>query len=187
MRQYFKYIFIISFLHNVNAQDSDSLTGINKLFNLTLDSIEQEITLHKWGSDTISYLHLQVQNISTDTLWFKTNSCFYYNHSTLIVDDLKYDLNPDGDCYVNRYYSYDLAPNESIFESQWIISIGLNNLKNGDLDVLFSIPIVKDDQLTYRVDGRSFVKTDQYLIYRGKVKVVKKVIDNRKRKKKKYS
>ena len=185
MKYYFNFLFIVTFLQNVNAQYIDSLTDINALFKLKLDSIEQEITIHKWGTDTISYLHLQVQNISTDTLWFKTNTCFYYNHSTLIVDNVKYDLNPDGDCYVNRFYSYDIEPNESIFESQWIISIGLNNLKNGDCDVLFSIPIVKEDLLTYRVDGRNSVNTDQYLIYRGKAKVVKKIIDNRKRKRKK--
>ena len=68
-----------------------------------------------------------------------------------------------------------------------IIRIKLNKLENGDWDATLSVPILQDDDSIFRVDGRGFVENELYLTYSGKVKVMRTVIDNRKRKKKKKS
>ena len=116
----------------VNAQDSSVIVDVNELFELKVDSIEQKITINNWGTDTTYYLHFEVKNISNDTLTYITNTCFYYNHSTLSVGNLEFDLNPSGGCYFNSHNIYRLAPNKSFTEAQWITTYDyqLNKLKN---------------------------------------------------------
>ena len=181
--------FILILASTLSAQESNSRVGINTLFELRADSIEQRITVNKWGTDTSYYLNFQVKNISIDTLTYKTNTCFYYNHSVLTVDDLEFDLNPNGGCLYNSYNIYQLAPGESFSESQWITAYDykLNKLKIAEWNSILSVPLIKDDSKTYRVDGREFVENEQYLIYKGKIRVIRTMIDNRKRKKKKKS
>ena len=180
-------LFVLTLAGTTNAQDGNSIVDINKLFELKVDSIEQKVTINKWGTDTSYYLHFQVENITIDTLTFKTNTCFYYNHSTLTVGNLEFDLNPKGGCLFNSHNEYELAPNESFDEAQSITAFKLNKLENGDWDATLSVPILQDDDSIFRVDGRGFVENELYLTYSGKVKVMRTVIDNRKRKKKKKS
>ena len=123
-------LFVLTLAGTTNAQDGNSIVDINKLFELKVDSIEQKVTINKWGTDTSYYLHFQVENITIDTLTFKTNTCFYYNHSTLTVGNLEFDLNPKGGCLFNSHNEYELAPNESFDEAQSITAFKLNKLEN---------------------------------------------------------
>ena len=98
---------------------------------------------------------------------------------------LELDVNPEGGCYFNSYNAYELAPNESFEEAQWITAFNLNKLEPGVWDATLSFPILQDDDSIFRVDGRGFIETELHLTYSGNVKVMRTVIDNRKRKKKK--
>lgn len=179
-------VFILSLIYSVNgsAQEIDSLTSVNDLLELKVDSIEQRITVNRWGSDTSYYLHYQVKNISTDTLTYITNSCFYYNHSSLVIGSLDFELNLQGGCYMNSYNVYQIAPNKSFVEAQWITAIKLNKLTNGEWKSSLLVHIVKDDNTTYRVDGRDFGENKQYLNFIGKIKVITTVINNKRKKRK---
>lgn len=172
---------ILSFNKSINAQDNYSTTEMNNLFELKIDSIEQKVTINRWGKDTSYFLYYQVKNISIDRLTYITNTCFYYNHSMLTVGDLKLDLNLKGGCNFNSHIIYKLAPGESFSEAQWIIANGLNKLKNGSWSSTLSVPLIKDSQTTYRVDGRKFIKNKKYLNYEGRTKVKKTVINNQKK------
>ncbi|MCR9172895.1 MAG: hypothetical protein NXI10_10400 [bacterium] len=178
--------FGLTLVCTVNGQDSTSTIELNKLFEIRVDSIEQKVTINKWGADTSYYLHFQVKNISTDTLTYKTNTCFYYNHSVLNVENLEFDLNPDGGCLFNSHNIYKLSPGEAFSEAQSITAYNyqLNKLKIGEWNSSLSVPLVKDDSTTYRVDGRSFIENQQYLKCENRTKVVKTIVDNSKRKKK---
>lgn len=172
---------------SVKGQDSTSTNDLNRLFELKVDSIEQRATINRWGTDTSYYLHFQVKNISTDTLTYKTNTCFYYNHSALTVENFEFDLNPNGGCYFNSHNVYILAPGETFSEAQSLTASNypLNKLKIGEWNSSLSVPLVKDDSTTFRVDGREFVENKKHLTYKGKIKIVYTVVDNRKRNKNK--
>jgi hypothetical protein len=187
LKQILSVFFILTLANIIYSQDSNSTFELDKLFELKVDSIEQKVTLNNWGSDTSYYLHYQINNIATDTLTFKTNTCFYYNHSTLTIGKLVFALNLMGGCYFNSHNVYELAPGESLTEAQWITFFNMNKLEKGDWDATLFVPVVKDDQTTYRVDGRGFVENEQYLVYEGKIKIMNAIIDNRKRKRKKRS
>lgn len=176
-------IFIfLTIASTANAQDSNVQIDIDELFELKVDSLEQKITINKWGIDTAYFMHFEVRNISSDTLEYITNTCFYYNHSTLSVGNMEFDLNPSGGCLFNSHNIYRLAPNESFTEAQWITAYDykLNELKIGEWNSTLSIPLIKDDSTIFRVDGRAFVENKQYLTCDRKTKVMKTVIDNRK-------
>lgn len=187
MIRYLLILFALTLAGTTNAQDNNSVVDMNKLFDLEVDSIEQKVTINKWGTDTTYYLHFQVKNISTDTLTYKTNTCFYYNHSALTVDNLEFDLNPDGGCLFNSHNVYKLAPGATFSEAQWITAYNyqLNKLELGEWNSSLSVPLVKEDSTSYRVDGRSFVENQKYLTCENRIKVVQTKVDNRKQKKKK--
>ena len=180
--RYLVFIFVLMHSINGNAQKNDSLTSVNDLFELKVDSIEQKIIGNRWATDTSYYLHYQVKNISTDTLTYISNTCFYYNHSSLVLGGLLFELNLKGGCYMNSYNVYQIAPNESFSEAQWITAGNLNKLNNGESKASFSVRIVKDDDNTYRVDGRDFGENKQYLNFSGKIKVITKLINNKRKK-----
>jgi len=180
--QYLLVITALMFSYNTNAQENDSLEIVKDLFELSVDSIEQKIRVNRWGTDTSYYLHYRVKNISIDTLTYITNTCFYYNHSSLVVEGLEFELNLRGGCYMNSYNIYQIAPGESFIEAQWIIANNLNELKNGEWKASLLVRIVKDNDTTYRVDGRDFGENKQYLYFVGKIKVMTTVVNNKKRK-----
>ncbi|WP_027421238.1 hypothetical protein [Crocinitomix catalasitica] len=169
----------------VIAQNSSAKIDVNKIFELKIDSIEQRITIHKWGVDTSCFLHFQVKNISRDTLGYLTNTCFYYNHCSLTIGNLELDLNAAGGCPFNSYKGYKLAPAGSFIASQWITALNLNKLIIGEWNMILHVPLVADNPTRYRVGGRSFVEHKQFLKSESRAKVVKTTIDNRKWKRKK--
>jgi hypothetical protein len=187
MRHYLFFLLAITIFQNINAQVDNISSNINTQFKLTLDSVELRTTINRWGTDTSYYLHYNVKNISNDTLIYLTNTCFYYNHSSLTIENSVYDLNPDGGCYMNSYNTYVLSPGQSFSESWWVIAYNLQELKNGEWNVILSVPIIFDHLGRFRVDGRSFVENKQYLIYTGQSKIINTIQDNRKRKKRNAS
>jgi len=183
MRYHFIILFILITSSSAFTQVSNSTTHVNTKFEIHLDSIERKVTANKWGTDSSYYLHYTVTNISKDTLTYVTNSCFYYNHFSLKVGQLEYDLNPSGGCLFNETTPHALAPGESFNKSEWITATNLNTLTRGEWSVTLSIPLVKDDEKTYRVDGRTFVENEEYLIFVNQTKIIETYINNRKRKK----
>ena len=184
MNKLFTYFLTLTLSGSLFAQTITKDVDINDLFKLEVDSIEQRVTINKWGNDTSYYLHYKVKNTSSDTLTFKTNTCFYYNHSILNINNLKIHLNPEGGCYFNSHNIYKLAPNESFIEAQWITAYDLNKLVSGEHSAKLNIPILKNSSTTYRIDGRWLDEIKLYLTYEGEIKVVNTVINKRKRKKK---
>lgn len=179
-----RYHFILFFLIASSCaftQVSDS-RNVNTKFEIQLDSIERKMTVNKGGIDSSYYLHYTVTNKSTDTLTYLTNSCFYYNHCSLKIGQLEFDLNPIGGCPFNEIIPHLLAPGESFHKSEWITATNLNALNKGKWDVTLSIPLVKDDEKKYRVDGRSFVENEEYLIFSKQTKIIETYIGNKKRK-----
>jgi hypothetical protein len=183
MRYYFILLFILIASPSAFTQVSNSTTHINTKFEIHLDSIERKVTVNKWGTDSSYYLHYTVTNISKYALTYVTNSCFYYNHYSLKVGQHEFDLNPSGGCLFNETTPHSLAPGESFNRSEWITAANLNTLTKGEWSVTLSIPLVKDDEKTYRVDGRTFVENEEYLIFVNQTKIIETYINNRKRKK----
>jgi hypothetical protein len=141
------------------------------------------VTVNKWGTDSSYYLYYTVTNLSKDTLTYITNSCFYYNHYSLKVGQFEFDLNPSGGCLFNETTPHSLAPGESFSESEWITAINLNTLIKGEWTVTLSVPLVKDGEKTYRVDGRTFVENEEYCIFTKQTKIIETLIYNKKQKK----
>jgi hypothetical protein len=178
-------IFFLILTSGANAQENNSVVELEKLFELSITSIERKMTVSKRGVDTSYYLNYTIKNISNDTLTYITNTCFYYNHSLLKVGNLEIDLNMPGGCSGNMLNLYTLAPDSSFTESQWITAHNLNKLNNGEWNTTLSVRLIKDDQEVYRVDGRYCVENGEYLVFNGKTKIIETIIDNRKRQKKK--
>lgn len=176
----FSLLLILAPLSHLSAQDD-----INQLFELKLDSVERRITINKQGHDTSYFMHFRIKNLSKDTLTFLTNTCFYYNHSTLSVGTLQLDLNAAGGCLFNSHNWHTLPPGESFSEAQWITALHLNELKIGTFESKLSIPVINDKPFMYRVDGRDVYENVEYLVFVGEIKVVETYIDNRKKKKSK--
>lgn len=159
------------------AQSSQE--DINSLFDLKVDSIEKKITLNNWGVDTSHLLHYSVKNISSDTLIYITNSCFYYNHYNLNIDTTYFDLNHTGSCYGNMPTHNTLPPNDEVHKSESIYSGNIRNIKKGNRNINLQIPIVKDDINRYRVDGRWIENIDLFFNYEGQTKITESTIENR--------
>ncbi len=151
----------------------------NAKFELHLDSIERKVILNKWGTDSSYYLHYSVTNISEDTLIYLTNSCFYYNHYSLKVGTQLFDLNQSGGCYCNVTTLHLLPSGVSFKKSELFTSNSLNSLATGEWNVCLSIPLVRDTEKIYRVDGRTFVKNEEYIIFDEQTKIIETYIDNR--------
>ena len=183
MRYHFILLFTLIAYSGAFTQVNNSITHVNTKFEIHLDSIERKVTVNKWGTDSSYYLHYTVTNISKDTLTYVTNSCFYYNHYSLKVGQLEFDLNPSGGCPFNETIPHFLAPRESFNESEWIKATNLNTLTKGEWSITLSIPLLKNDEKTYRVDGRTFVENEEYLIFVKQTKITETYINNRKRKK----
>ena len=176
-------LLFLSFQSAFTQKDTNQI-DVNSLFSLQLDSIAHRITIDKWGTDTFNILFYQVKNISNDTLIFTRNTCFYYNHSRIKIENTEYDLNSAGGCLANSYETYEIAPGNSVKVNEWVSNDSLNNLEIGDWNTVLTIPLVKDSTTKYRVNGINFFENKQYLIFSGKTTVVKSVIDKRKRRNK---
>ncbi|MGL5890534.1 MAG: hypothetical protein ACRC3B_11650 [Bacteroidia bacterium] len=159
---------------------NNAVTHVNTKFEVRLDSIERRLTVNKWETDSSYYLHYTVTNISMDTLTYVTNSCFYYNHYSLKVGQAEFDINPSGGCQFNEITTYLLAPGESFTKSEWITATNLNALTKGEWSVTLSIPLVKDNEKTYRVDGRVFVENQEYIVFDRRTKITETYLNNRK-------
>jgi hypothetical protein len=166
------------------AQKDTNQIDVNSLFSLQLDSIALRNTIDKWGTYTFNVLYYQVKNISNDTLIFIRNTCFYYNHSRIKIENIEFDLNSAGSCYFNSYETFEIASGNSIKINEWVSNDSLNNLESGDWNTMLTIPLVKDSPTKYRVNGINFFENKQYLIFNGKTTIVKSVIDKRKRRNK---
>lgn len=184
MKRYFILLFALINISVAFAQKPDSLAPVNTIFEINLRCIERIVTVNKWGIDSSYFLHYTVRNISKDTFTYVTNSCFYYNHYSLKIGKLEFDLNPSGGCMFNSTTPYALAPGESFKKSEWIIASNVNAIAGGEWDVKLLVPLVMDDETTYRVDGRPFVENEECLIFDNHTKVIETYIDNRKRKRK---
>jgi hypothetical protein len=158
-------------------------TPVNSRFKLHVDSIERKITVNKWGTDSTYLLYYTVTNLSADTLIYITNSCFYYNHFSLQVGKLEFDINPEGGCVANAMTPHSIAPGESFHKTEWITAANLHLLTKGEWTAVLSIPLVNHEEKTYRIDGRSFVKNSEPLTAVSQTKIVETIINNKKRKK----
>lgn len=176
------FILLVSlYLHGQdNKLNSDD---INSLFEVTLDSIERVITKNEWSIDTSYYIHYRVKNISNNTLVYITNSCFYYNHYRIKIEDVTYEVNEKGGCSMNMITPYELSKEESFSRKEWITS-DFNFFLKTKVNIELVIPIVKDKNNDYRVDGRSFVEDEQELIFQGQVTFIETHKDYPKQKKK---
>lgn len=181
----YNILFALLTFSQVHSQEIDSVRKISTLFEFQLDSVEERITEYKWGKDTSHYIYYTVKNISEDTLEYITNSCFYYNHYFIKIENSEYDLNPWGGCYCNVITPHKLAPENTFSKCESIFTFGSIELMIGARDVTLTIPLVKDNSQKYRVDGRSFVENSENLIFSGKTKVIRNTIDCRSRKKRK--
>ncbi|MCC7453112.1 MAG: hypothetical protein IT222_03010 [Crocinitomix sp.] len=83
----------------------------------------------------------------------------------------------------NETTPHSLAPGESFNKSEWVTATNLNTLSKGEWSVTLCIPLVKVDEKTYRVDGRTFVENEEYLIFVKQTKIIETFINNRKQKK----
>jgi hypothetical protein len=182
--KYHLILFVLMVLSpKASAQTGDSLNTVNTIFEVQPDSIERKITIHKWGTDTSYYLHLSVKNISKNTLTYVTNSCFYYNHYSLKIGQRESGLNPAGGCMYNELTPHVLKPGESFSRKEWITGNNLGSLVKGGYNVTLSIPLIKDKETTYRVDGRDFVVKKAWLIFDKQTKITETHIYNTRRKK----
>lgn len=177
MKIYFILLVMLTSFCSVYAQDN-----IDKLFKINLNVIRSTVMVNKWGSDTTYYLDYSVENISTDTLVYITNSCFYYNHYSLKTSEQEFDLNPIGSCSFNELTYHTLAPGEAFNISEEFIAGDLSLLKAGNWYVTLKVPLVKDAR-GYRVDGRDFIQDKQYLIYNGTAVVVQVMVTKQKKQK----
>lgn len=184
MRQSYILIFFLALTAGAEAQTNNPKDEVSLNLSIQLDSIERRITINKNDTDTNYYLHYTVKNISLDTLTYVTNSCFYYNHCTLSVEQTTFDLNADGACIANALTFHSIAPGESYKYTEWITASNLKNLTKGESIITLIIPVVKDNETTYRIDGRDFVKTKQLLIFTGSAKMTETKFVKTKRKKK---
>ncbi len=164
------------------SQEETSKSSVDSIFRLQTDSIGRKTIASKSETDSSYLLYYTVTNISSDTLIFITNSCFYYNHFSLQVGKLEFDLNADGGCSINAVTPHSIAPGESFHKTEWITSPDLHKLSKGEWTVSLSIPLIKHDDKTYRIDGRNFVKNKEILTGVSAAKIFETPI-NRKRKK----
>ncbi|MEM7372369.1 MAG: hypothetical protein AAF587_27365 [Bacteroidota bacterium] len=172
MKYFLIPLFILGPLCHTYSQEIDSTSVVNSLFEWQLDSIEQRIIETKQGIDTDYYLHYTVKNISEDTLTYVCNSCFYYNHYYVRVNDLAFPVNLWGGCYFNEVTPFELPPGKSFSRTEPIITYGLDTLELGHAEVTLFIPLVKDQENLYRVDGRLIDIERMYLVGKGTTKVV---------------
>lgn len=184
MKLYTSLLLTLLALNGLYAQLSGT-PHIQTRFVLKLDSIERASSIYKYGTRTEHFLHHTVKNISVDTLNYITNTCFYYNHCTLKTQDKHMELNEAGGCTFNSIEWNFIPPGESIQIKEWVTDTLLPTLELGEWEATLSIPLVRDKEIVYRIDGRGFVENPEYLVYTGKTKVVSSVTDNRKRKKRK--
>lgn len=167
-------LIFVSFHIEIYSQENHSMLDVNHLFEFRLDSIEQRIIEDKWGTQIRHYIHFRVKNKSEDTLIYAANSCFYYNHYLLKIEDLSYDINPRGSCSYNSLTPFELLPGESFNRIEWITAFGLDTLGADATNVMLFIPLVKYGQNKYRVDGRDFIENKEQLIFKGKTRIVTK-------------
>ena len=172
MKYYFIFFIFLIFCTGSIAQMRYSLDDNKVIFKIYLDSIERKIIINKWEADTSYYLHYKVENSSKDTLTYVTNGCFYYNHYSLKGGGIEFDLNPIGSCSFNDEHPHLIAPGKSFNMSEWITGVNLNMLTKGKRDVKLEVPIVKDNNTTYRIDGRANVDNVTHLIFEGYTKMM---------------
>lgn len=192
MKNILLFLFITLSCH-IYAQDHRFQNRIHTQFELHIDSLKRTIAMHKQSIDTFHVLYHTIKNTSGDTLTYVTNSCFYYNHFTMEINGAQFEVNESGGCLFNEQQPHKLAPGESVRISEWITSAALNKLNSGESDGKVIIPLIQDNEQTYRVDGRYLTRQEdgnnnsgreQYLIFEGKIKVVEAVSNSVKRKKK---
>lgn len=178
------------------AQDHRFQSRVNTRFELHIDSLSRAIAIHKQAVDTFHVLHHTIKNTSADTLTYVTNSCFYYNHFTMEVGGVQFEVNESGGCLFNEQQPHQLAPGESVHISEWVSSAELNQLKTGESDGKVIVPLIQDNEHRYRVDGRYLTRQEngnnssrqeEYLIFEGRIKVVETVTETPKRKKNRKS
>ncbi|MBC9812614.1 hypothetical protein H9Y05_09040 [Crocinitomicaceae bacterium CZZ-1] len=190
-----KNIFLVLLLfvcsYQVHAQDHRFQNRIHTQFELHVDSLERCTVAHKQYVDTVYWLHFSVKNTSGDTLTYVTNSCFYYNHFTMIIGRVQFEVNENGGCLFNEQQPHIVAPGASVRISEWITSAKLNQLDTGEWDGKVIIPLIRDTEQIYRVDGRyltqhgnDVVGQEEYLIFEGRINIVQTYTEGFKGKKK---
>lgn len=165
-------IFIITLItNNLVSQKTYFKTNINRFIKLEIESIERNITINNWGSDTTHKLNYSITNLTSDSITYITNSCFYYNHFSMIVNDIYFDLNAEGGCTINSLNFHSLAPNKKVNLSDNIDAFNLKKIKNGESNISIVIPVVKEKN-SIRVDGRNLIENSEKLIFEGKTKII---------------
>lgn len=181
MKNSFLVLLVTFSSYHMYAQDHRFQNRIHTQFELHVDSIDRTIAVHKQSTDTFHVLHHTIKNTSGDTLTYVTNSCFYYNHFTMEISGVQFEVNENGGCLFNEQQPHIVAPGESVRISEWITSAELNKLTSGEWDGKVIIPLVQDNERTYRVDGRYLTRQEgkndavgreEYLIFTGRIKVV---------------
>jgi hypothetical protein len=194
MSKCYRLLCVIFFLlssTNIVAQQADTTIDINKIFELRINAIEQVTTITKSYTYTENYLNYTIKNISKDTAVYFTNSCFYYNLYTFIINQDTFNVNERGGnhCRLNSETPHELEPNASFNALEEIQGLPIDSLSSTNNNISLKIPLRKAVNAPYYhvINGRAVFKTTYYLIYEGPVTVLKKTIDYRKIKKKKKS
>ncbi len=181
MRYHFILFFILFAYAKSFTQIIDSKRQFNTKFRIALDSIERKLIVNKFGTDSSYLLYYTITNISKDTLTYITNSCFYYNHYSLKVEEIEFDLNPKGGCIFNETTSHLLPPGGFFKKTEFITAFNLHALTKGERNVTLLIPLIQDNEIQYRVDGRVFDENVEYLIFDNQAKIVETILNKRKR------
>ena len=111
------------------------------------------------------------------------NTCFYYNRCFFEVKGLLYILNSEGSCLMNSLDFYKILPLSSKSVKMFVTEESIGKLDIEGEMVRLKIPIVKERENVYRIDGRKYIKKDISLIYYGKTILYEKYVDKRKNKK----
>lgn len=178
-------LFLSLLLSGVYGQEKGASSIVNSLFELKVTSIEREITFNKKGTITHYYVNYTVKNISNDTLVYTTNSCFYYNHYQLTLGDNHFGLNSGGGCSGNMINPHTLYPGRTFKGSDMLMFPKMDSLKPSIVNASLEVPLRKENESRYTVDGRDHVDNTYILYFSGQIEFNETIIDKRKKKKEK--
>ena len=186
MKQLFTVLLFLVTSGAAYAQQNDIRFDINELFKLRLDSIERRVITYEDRAGISFYMHYSVTNLSSDTLTYITNFCFYYDQCSLSVDNAVFDVNTVNlGCMLNYQERHSISPGGTYSHVEWINNTdSITSLKLGQWLTTLSIPLVVKEE-GYLVEGRATGEKKYRLFWKGEATVVETNEDCRKRKKKK--
>lgn len=152
------------------GQENSKERPLEEVFKIKVDTIERRAEAFSSNMDYSYYLILKVTNISSDTVDYTSNSCFYYNHYIMKANGMEFHVNEDGGCLLNSEEAFTIAPGETIRRREYAKAKEFDSIPLGAIPVLLSVPLVQRSTSNFFVDGRFFrtdgrlsVKQAQYL------------------------